>query len=59
MYQKKSRSKELISKGKYCQKTEASGHKTRKDKQLKFYKTMVLPCLVHGSETWTLRTDAR
>jgi hypothetical protein len=31
------------------------GHKTRKDIHLKFYKTMVLSCRMHGSETWDLR----
>jgi hypothetical protein len=31
------------------------GHKTRKDMQFKFYKTMALPCLTHGSETSTLK----
>jgi hypothetical protein len=29
------------------------GHKTRKDRQLKVCKTMALPCLMYGKETWT------
>jgi hypothetical protein len=35
-------------------------HKTKKDTQLKFYKTMALPCLMYGSELLILRrTDER
>jgi hypothetical protein len=30
-------------------------HKTKKDTQLKFYKTMGMPCLMYGSELLTLR----
>jgi hypothetical protein len=29
--------------------------KVRKGKELKFYETMALPCLMHECETWTLR----
>jgi hypothetical protein len=37
-----------------------SGHKTRKDTPMKLYKTTALPCMIYGSETWTLsRTDER
>lgn len=31
------------------------GRKTRKETQLKFYKTMALPTLLYGSENWVLR----
>jgi hypothetical protein len=31
------------------------GHKTKKDTQLKFYKTKALPCLMSSSETRALR----
>jgi hypothetical protein len=29
--------------------------KTRKDTQLKFYKTMAVPVLMYGSEAWTIK----
>jgi hypothetical protein len=35
------------------------GHKTRKDTHIKFYKTMVPPCLMYGSETWALRRQMK
>jgi hypothetical protein len=34
-------------------------HKTRIDRELKFYKTMALPYLMDDSETWALGRDER
>jgi hypothetical protein len=31
--------------------------KTRKDTQLKFYKTMAVPVLMYGSEAWTIKKN--
>jgi hypothetical protein len=31
------------------------GQNAKKNAQLNFYKTTALPCLMYGSETWTLR----
>lgn len=32
-------------------------NKTRKDTQIKFYKTIAVPTLLDGSETWTTKTE--